>query len=161
MDRHWISWKNSFTPASARRSDAPLPGSSSGKTAGSFGVKLLSWNIRRAGKRTRDGIIEALVRHAPDVAVLVDPPVGRRFDRLVEALEGAGFRVVCPQTDEPARVVIATRTKVRQTAPSTRDLELRDRWVEVVVPGHELRVAGVARGAYRGGVGSFGPSRGL
>ena len=82
--------------------------------------------------------------HEADVVVLTEY-FPDRSSGLQERLLGEGYRWLhaAEETDAPPRVLIASRLELRIVVPSAPDLELRNRWAEVVLPTRDLRVAGV------------------
>jgi exodeoxyribonuclease III len=107
-------------------------------------MRIASWNIERGGAGREEAITTALLHHEIDLAVLVeyfpDRSAGLR-DRLLS--EGYRWAHVAEETDAPPRVLIASRVEQQAVPPSAPDLELRNRWAEVVLPDHALRLAGV------------------
>jgi exodeoxyribonuclease III len=106
-------------------------------------MRIISWNIARGGTGREDLIADAIVRHAPEVAILVEY-FPDRSAALVERL-AADFPWIhaAEATDAPPRVLIASTVEVEPEPPSAPDLELRNRWAEVLIPSHDLRLAGV------------------
>jgi exodeoxyribonuclease III len=107
-------------------------------------MRLISWNIMRGGAGREESIAEAIAPLAPDVAVLVEY-FPDRSAALVERLVANGFAWMhaAESTDAPPRVLIASTVELEPVAPSAPDLELRNRWAEVLIPSHDLRLAGV------------------
>jgi exodeoxyribonuclease III len=107
-------------------------------------MKIISWNIKRGGAGREELIAAAVADHAPDVAVLVEYFPDRSAP-LVELLATQGFRWThaAEPTDAPPRVLIASRTPIEPVPPSAPDLELCNRWAEVLISSHDLRLAGV------------------
>jgi exodeoxyribonuclease III len=107
-------------------------------------MRIASWNIKRGGAGREEPIAEAIAHHAPDVAVLVEY-VPDRSAALVERLAARGFAWIhaAEPTDAPARALIASTVELEPVAPSAPDLDLCNRWAEVSIPSHDLRLAGV------------------
>lgn len=106
--------------------------------------RVVSWNIRRGGAGHVEEILQALESHDPELAVLVEYSESGD-SRLREGLEELGLthQHVAGEDRASARVLIASRPPSEEVEPSAPGLELPERWAEVVVPSHDLRVAGV------------------
>jgi exodeoxyribonuclease III len=107
-------------------------------------LRIVSWNIKRGGKGREGAIVTALKAHEPDLVVLSEY-FSDSSSGLSERLLAEGYRWThsAEETDAPPRVLIASRFEVQAVAPSAPELELRNRWAEVVLPARDLRVAGV------------------
>jgi exodeoxyribonuclease III len=107
-------------------------------------MRLVSWNVRRGGMGREVPILDALRGHEADLVVLTEY-FPDRSSALREALFAEGYRWThaAEETDAPPRVLIASRFEVQVAAPSAPELEMRNRWAEVVLPARDLRVAGV------------------
>lgn len=105
-------------------------------------MRVVSWNVRRAGGSRGAALIAALRVHEPDVAVLIDVPV-RRVE-LLQDLQAAGFAWFghADSSDGAGRVLIASRLEATESLPEP-EIELKDRWAEVTIPRRNLVIAGV------------------
>jgi exodeoxyribonuclease III len=106
-------------------------------------MRIVSWNVKRGGKGHEEQVVAALLDH--DAALFVATEYVADDSCLKERLSAIGYRWThaAEETEAPPRVLIASRVELRIVAPSARELELRNRWAEVVVPTRDLRVAGV------------------
>jgi exodeoxyribonuclease III len=106
-------------------------------------VRVVSWNVQRARGARRAALVPALCAHEPDVAVLVDVPADEAG--LLGDFRKAGFRwfTVATALNRRSRVMITSRVAITSSPPAVADTEFSDRWAEVVVPGYDVRIAGV------------------
>jgi exodeoxyribonuclease III len=106
-------------------------------------MRVVAWNVQRARGARRAALVPALCTHNPDVAVLIDVPAAH--GDLLEALRSAGFNWFghAAGSDDPTRVLIASRVKAITTPHAALEPELNSRWAEVVISRRNLRIAGL------------------
>jgi hypothetical protein len=88
-------------------------------------LKLLSWNIRHGGGKRIANIIDRIIGHNPDIAVLPEFRHGAGGDRLREALHrhGLPYQVASAAPEKANGVLVASRTMVGDAAPLDRALD--------------------------------------
>ncbi len=105
-------------------------------------MRILVWNIRQGGGTRRQRISEAIARHSPDVAALIEFVHGGT-PLLTDALRDAGLGnvIASARKGRDYTICIASKHRMEQQLADNPMLTESGLWLEVTLPDFEFGIA--------------------
>jgi len=104
-------------------------------------MRILSWNINKGGTKRSEDIVNAVLRHRPDIAILSEYVLGSLT--IGRGLNAAGYDTIGAThlSSTSTGMAIFGRLKIDT---SSHELDgLKSRWITLEVPALQLRIVAV------------------